>query len=104
MNNVILFLCFCCSVFSGISILLLTSYYCKLKDQVDDFKNKIDVVRSNLSSVDKYYDSKLKSFKDDFDGLSSEFDIHCSMNSMNFDLLNSKIFGKFQPFKRFRKW
>lgn len=42
MNNVLLFLCFSCSVFSGILILLLTSYYCKLKYRVDDLEKQIE--------------------------------------------------------------
>lgn len=41
MNNGLLIICFCCSVFSGILVLLITSYYCKLNDRVDDLEKQI---------------------------------------------------------------
>ena len=41
MNNGLLIICFCCSVLSGILSLLLVSYYCKLKDRVDDLEKQI---------------------------------------------------------------
>jgi len=41
MNNGLLIICFCSSVLSGILVLLLTSYYCKLKDRVDDLEKQI---------------------------------------------------------------
>ncbi len=50
MNNGLLILCFCCSVFSGILILLLTSYYCKLKDRVDDLQYRLGCLQSKYDN------------------------------------------------------
>lgn len=50
MNNGLLIICLCCSVLSGILILLITSYYCKLKDRVDDIQYRFNRLQSKYDN------------------------------------------------------
>ena len=92
MNNGLLIICFCCSVLSGILVLLLTSYYCKLKDRVDDLEKQLNTIVCNLVSYEKYYNSGLNELKNEIEKINDDLDAHCYYDSFKFNLFEEKLY------------
>jgi len=102
MNNGLLIICFCSSVLSGILVLLLTSYYCKLKDRVDDLEKQIAHISktsaeffcatnnriADISTVVNTLDDNVDDLFDEVSGIKKKLD--SSINLFSFCLVISE--------------